>query len=103
MTLIFYRVVDIAEICQQVFPFAEVAKRHNMPVQKVHNTFSAVIQLPLLRHASDNRRHGSLGKQRIREFREAKKAMERALKEEERKRRGRAKIERSPVEGSNLE
>ena len=31
----------------------------------------------MLRHSTDNRRHGSLGKQRVKEFRDAKKAMER--------------------------
>lgn len=74
------RIVDIAETCQSNFPFAAVAERHQTPIQKVFDTFSAIIQLPLLRSASDNRRHGSLGKHRMKEFRDAKKAMEKEMK-----------------------
>ncbi|CZR64084.1 uncharacterized protein PAC_13981 [Phialocephala subalpina] len=75
-------IVDIAETCQSVFPFTLIAERHSVPLQKVFDTFSAIIQLPLLRNADDRRRHGSLGKRRTKEFREAKKAMERAQEEE---------------------
>lgn len=83
--LIFFRIVDIAETCQAHLPFAAIAERHSIPIQKVFDTFSAIIQLPLLRNADDRRRHGSLGKQRMKEYREAKKAMEKA-QEMERKR-----------------
>lgn len=76
-------IVDIAETCQRNLPFALIAERHNQPIQKVFDTFSAIIQLPLLRHV-DNRRHGSLGKRRMKEFRDAKKAMERAQEESRR-------------------
>ena len=55
-----------------------------MPIQKVFDTFSAVVQLPLLRSADDKRRHGSLGKKRMKEYRDAKKAMERAQSAERR-------------------
>ncbi|KAE9370773.1 hypothetical protein N431DRAFT_427133 [Stipitochalara longipes BDJ] len=71
-------IVDIAETCQDLFPFAEVAERHSVPIKRVFDTFSAIIQLPLLRNADDRRRHGSLGKQRMREYRDARKAMEKA-------------------------
>ncbi|RDL36169.1 uncharacterized protein BP5553_06781 [Venustampulla echinocandica] len=77
-------VVDIAETCQELFPFAEVAARHNKPIQRVIDTFSAIIQIPLLRNAEDRRRHGSLGKRRMREYRDAKKAMEKAHEAERR-------------------
>ena len=79
------RIVDIAETCQENFPFAAVAERHNQPIQKVFDAFSAVIQLPLLRSAADNRRHGELAKTRMKEFRDAKKAMERAQEQERKK------------------
>lgn len=69
-------IVDIAETCQATLPFAAIAARHNVPLQKVYDTFSAAVQLPLLRHAVDNRRHGSLAKLRVREFREARRRME---------------------------
>ena len=76
--LLLRSIVDIAETCQDLFPFAEVAERHSVPIKKVFDTFSAIIQLPLLRNADDRRRHGSLGKQRMREYRDARKAMEKA-------------------------
>lgn len=55
-----------------------------MPLQKVYDTYCAIIRLPLLRNADDRRRHGSLGKNRVKEYRDATKAQERA-KEAERK------------------
>ena len=76
------RIVDIAETCQDLFPFAEIAERHNVPTKRVFDTFSAIIQLPLLRNADDRRRHGSLSKQRMREYRDARKAMEKAQEAE---------------------
>jgi hypothetical protein len=79
------RIVDIAETCQENFPFAAVAERHSQPIQKVFDTFSAIIQLPLLRSAADNRRHGELAKTRMKEFRDAKKAMEKAQEQERKK------------------
>ncbi|KAF4632439.1 hypothetical protein G7Y89_g5682 [Cudoniella acicularis] len=75
-------IVDIAETCQYHFPFAAVAHCHNVPIEKVFDTFSGIIQLPLLRHADDRRRHGSLGKQRMKEYRDAKNAMEKAQEAE---------------------
>jgi len=94
-------IVDIAETCQEVFPFAEVAERHRVALQKVFDTFSAIIQLPLLRNADDRRRHGSLGKRRVKEYRDAKKAMERA-QEAERKaemKAMRAKVDEATKKG----
>jgi hypothetical protein len=58
-----------------------------VPIQKVFDTFSAVIQIPLLRAVPDKRGEmdkrtcGELGKQRMKDFRDAKRAMEQALKE----------------------
>ncbi|CAG8957341.1 hypothetical protein HYFRA_00010766 [Hymenoscyphus fraxineus] len=80
-------IVDIAETCQEVFPFALVAERHNKPIQKVFDAFAAIIQLPLLRNADDKRRHGSLGKRRMKEYRDARKAMALAREEELKARR----------------
>ncbi|PVH81990.1 hypothetical protein DL98DRAFT_587002 [Cadophora sp. DSE1049] len=88
-------IVDVAETCQELFPFAEVAERHEAPIQKVFDTFSAIIQLPLLRNADDRRRHGSLGKRRMKEYRDAKKAMEKA---QEAKRKAQMKEMRARVE-----
>ncbi|KAL2065523.1 hypothetical protein VTL71DRAFT_3193 [Oculimacula yallundae] len=77
-------IVDIAETCQELLPFAELAERHEVPIQKVFDAFSAIIQLPLLRNADDRRRHGSLGKRRMKEYRNAKRAMEKAQEAEKR-------------------
>ncbi|TGO21904.1 hypothetical protein BPAE_0194g00090 [Botrytis paeoniae] len=74
-------IIDIAQTSQDTFPFAAVAARHNKPIQKVFDTFSAIIQLPLLKQAADGRRHGPLGSERMRMYREAKRAMERANRE----------------------
>ncbi|QSZ32361.1 hypothetical protein DSL72_001935 [Monilinia vaccinii-corymbosi] len=76
-------IIDIAQTSQETFPFAAVAARHNKPIQKVFDTFSAIIQLPLLKQAADGRRHGPLGSERMRQYREAKRAMERANRERE--------------------
>lgn len=66
-------IVDIADTCLDLFPFGEVAKRHNQPEQKVRDIFSAVIQVPLLRCPTDKRRAGKLGTSRVKEFNQAKK------------------------------
>ena len=38
-------IVDVAETCQEKFPFEEVAKRHNVTVDKVFEIFAAIIQV----------------------------------------------------------
>lgn len=67
--------VDIAQTCQAIFPFARIAERHNQPVKKVFDAFSAVIQIPLLQCAADRRRNGKLGTARLKKFREVSKAV----------------------------
>ncbi|KAG9230688.1 hypothetical protein BJ875DRAFT_343848, partial [Amylocarpus encephaloides] len=71
------RIVDIAETLSALLPIEELARRHNKTPQKVHDAFAAVVQIPLLRNAQDGRRHGELAKRRMREYRDARKAMER--------------------------
>lgn len=66
-------IVDVAETCQETFPFEEVAKRHNVSVDKVFEIFAAIIQVPLLRCPTDRRRQGRLATARIKEFNKAKK------------------------------
>jgi hypothetical protein len=66
-------IVDVAETCQEKFPFEEVAKRHNVPVDKVFDIFAAIIQVPLLRCPTDRRRPGRLATARIKEYNKAKK------------------------------
>ncbi|CZT52726.1 uncharacterized protein RSE6_14087 [Rhynchosporium secalis] len=85
-------IIEIAETCQALFPFAEVAQRQEVPIQKVYDIFSAIIQLPLLRNADDRRRHSSLAKRRVKEYRDAKRAMEKA-QETEKKANMRARVE----------
>ncbi|OTA63757.1 hypothetical protein K449DRAFT_381517 [Hypoxylon sp. EC38] len=69
-------IVDVAETCQEKFPFEEVAKRHNVPVEKVFDVFAAIIQVPLLRCPTDRRRAGRLATTRVREYARAKKAIQ---------------------------
>jgi hypothetical protein len=69
-------VVDVAETCQEIFPFEEVAKRHNVPINKVYDVFAAIIQMPLLRCPTDRRRKGKLANARIREYDKAKKELQ---------------------------
>ena len=90
------RIVDIAETCQELFPFAEVAERHTVPIKKVFDTFSAIIQLPLLRSSDDKRRHGSLAKRRMKEYRDAQKLMEKA---QEAERKAQMKAMKARTEG----
>ncbi|GAP92543.2 hypothetical protein SAMD00023353_8800170 [Rosellinia necatrix] len=66
-------VVDVAETCQEKFPFEEVAKRHHVPVDKVFDIFAAIIQVPLLRCPTDRRRQGRLATARIKQYNKAKK------------------------------
>ncbi|KAI3341907.1 hypothetical protein F4824DRAFT_495766 [Ustulina deusta] len=66
-------IVDVAETCQEKFPFEEVAKRHNVPVDKVFDVFAAIIQVPLLRCPTDRRRPGRLATARIKEYNGVKK------------------------------
>ncbi|KAI1183128.1 hypothetical protein F5B17DRAFT_443701 [Nemania serpens] len=65
-------IVDVAETCQEKFPFEEVAKRHKVPVDKVFDVFAAIIQVPLLRCPTDRRRQGKLATARVKEYNKAK-------------------------------
>ncbi|OTB03360.1 hypothetical protein M426DRAFT_23919 [Hypoxylon sp. CI-4A] len=69
-------VVDVAETCQERFPFEDVAKRHNVPVEKVFDVFAAIIQVPLLRCPTDRRRAGKLATGRVKEYNRAKKVIQ---------------------------
>ncbi|KAI1105822.1 hypothetical protein F4804DRAFT_303124 [Jackrogersella minutella] len=69
-------IVDVAETCQEKFPFEEVAKRHNVPVEKVFDVFAAIIQVPLLRCPTDRRRAGRLATTRVKDYARAKKAIQ---------------------------
>lgn len=71
-------IIDIAETCEDLFPWEEVAQRHNVSRQKVVETFSAVVQLPLLRCTTDKRRHGNLATSRLRQYTKAKRDVEAA-------------------------
>ncbi|KAI0022730.1 hypothetical protein F4780DRAFT_164910 [Xylariomycetidae sp. FL0641] len=71
-------IVDIVETCQEKFPFEEVAKRHNVPLEKVHDVFSAIIQVPLLRCPTDRRRAGRVATARVKEFNKTKKEIQEA-------------------------
>ncbi|KAK7748851.1 hypothetical protein SLS53_000875 [Cytospora paraplurivora] len=67
-------IVDIAETCEELFPWDEVAERHSVPRQKVVETFAAIVQLPLLRCSTDKKRHGRLATNRLKDYTRAKNA-----------------------------
>jgi 3-deoxy-D-manno-octulosonic-acid transferase len=89
--------VDIAQTCQDNFPFALIAKRHNQPIQKVFDIFSAVVQIPLLRSAVDARRSGKLGSLRMKEFGEMKKNVRELHKDEKGARKRGKKVKEDEV------
>lgn len=68
-------VVDVAEMCQERFPFLEVAERHRVSVEKVVDVFAAIIKVPLLRCPTDRRRAGKLATARMKEYGQARKSM----------------------------
>lgn len=68
-------IVDIAETCEALFPWDEVAERHNVSRQKVVDTFAAIIQLPLIRCTTDKKRHGRLATNRLKDYTRGKNAM----------------------------
>ncbi|KAI0161603.1 hypothetical protein GGR52DRAFT_130175 [Hypoxylon sp. FL1284] len=72
-------IVDVAETCQEKFPFEEVARRHNVPIEKVFDVFAAIIQVPLLRCPTDRRRAGKLATARVREYTKAKRAVQQTI------------------------
>lgn len=68
-------IVDIAETCEALFPWDEVAERHNVPRQKVLDTFAAIIQLPLIRCTTDKKRHARLATNRLKDYTRGKNLM----------------------------
>ncbi|KAK8052026.1 hypothetical protein PG993_003411 [Apiospora rasikravindrae] len=71
-------IVDVAEMCQEKFPFEEVAKRHDTTVEKVADVFAAIIQVPLLRCPKDRRRAGRLAHERVKEYNRTKRELQEA-------------------------
>ncbi|KAL2110801.1 hypothetical protein VUR80DRAFT_680 [Thermomyces stellatus] len=71
-------IVDIADTAMEVFPFDHVAQRHNVPVDKIRNIFEAVVAIPFLRMPADKRRAGKIGQERVRNYVNAKKEVEKA-------------------------
>ncbi|KAI1763730.1 hypothetical protein GGR53DRAFT_496277 [Hypoxylon sp. FL1150] len=72
-------IVDVAETCQEKFPFEEVARRHDVPIEKVFDVFAAIIQVPLLRCPTDRRRAGKLATTRVKEYTRTKKAIQQEM------------------------
>ncbi|KAK7956157.1 uncharacterized protein PG986_005379 [Apiospora aurea] len=71
-------IADVAETCQEKFPFEEVAKRHDTTVEKVADVFAAIIQVPLLRCPKDRRRAGRLAHERVKEYNKTKRELQEA-------------------------
>jgi hypothetical protein len=83
--------VDLAELVGEIFPYDAVARQHGTLPRKVAEALAVVVQVPLLRCATDKRRAGKLGSDRMREFREARKGWLALVREWEREDRGRDK------------
>lgn len=71
-------IVDIADTAMEAFPFNKVAQRHNVPVDKIRNIFEAVVAIPFLRVPADKRRAGKIGQERVRNYVNTKKEVEKA-------------------------
>ncbi|KAK8033319.1 hypothetical protein PG991_002717 [Apiospora marii] len=71
-------IVDVAETCQEKFPFEAVAQRHATTVDKVADVFAAIIQVPLLRCPQDRRRAGRLAHERVKEYNRTKRELQEA-------------------------
>ncbi|KAB5535314.1 hypothetical protein GE09DRAFT_1227297 [Coniochaeta sp. 2T2.1] len=93
--------VDVAELVAEVFPFDIVARQHGTLPRKVSEALAAVVQVPLLRCATDKRRAGRLGSDRIKEFREARKGWLALVREWEREERKREREEEEDAEGED--
>lgn len=74
-------IVDVAETCQEKFPFEAVAQRHDTTVEKVADVFAAIIQVPLLRCLKDRRRAGRLAHERVKEYNKTKRELQEAAAE----------------------
>lgn len=71
-------IVDIADTAMEVFPFNKIAQRHNVPVDKIRNIFEAVVAIPFLRVPADKRRAAKIGQERVRNYLNTKKEVEKA-------------------------
>jgi stalled ribosome alternative rescue factor ArfA len=78
----------VAELVAEIFPFEIVARQHGTLPRKVAEALAAVVQVPLLRCATDKRRTGKLGSERMKEFREARKGWVAMVREWEREKEG---------------
>ncbi|KAK4202855.1 hypothetical protein QBC40DRAFT_346778 [Triangularia verruculosa] len=67
--------VDIAETAEEIFPYDEVAARHGVTPQKVFDTLSAIVLIPLLRCPTDKRRAGKLAHERGKQLTQLKNDM----------------------------
>ncbi|KAK3996138.1 hypothetical protein QBC44DRAFT_377770 [Cladorrhinum sp. PSN332] len=60
--------IDIAETVEEVFPYDNLATRHNITPHKVFEALSAVILVPLLRYPTDKRRASKLAHDRVKAY-----------------------------------
>jgi hypothetical protein len=79
----------VAETVAEIFPCELIAHRHGCSTSKVAEALAAVVQVPLLRCASDRRRHGKLATERLKQFRETRKVWDVGERDRERLRRER--------------
>ncbi|KAB5577838.1 hypothetical protein GE09DRAFT_1214044 [Coniochaeta sp. 2T2.1] len=93
--------VDVAELVAEIFPFDIVARQHGTLPRKVSEALAAVVQVPLLRCATDKRRAGKLGSDRMKDFREARRGWLALVREWEREERERERGGEEDAEGED--
>ena len=85
---------DLVQQLQENFPFNEFAQQHDRRRSEVFEVFSAIVQLPLLRHSSDARSRISFGacKGRLRAARALQHSVKAIHRDEERRARRRKQL-----------
>ncbi|KAK0665107.1 hypothetical protein QBC41DRAFT_16546 [Cercophora samala] len=73
--------IDIAETAEETFPYDEVAARHGVTPQKVFETLSSIVLIPLLRCPTDKRRSAKLAQDRVKHYSQLKSEMGKGKKE----------------------
>ncbi|KAK4226163.1 hypothetical protein QBC38DRAFT_481119 [Podospora fimiseda] len=74
--------IDIAETVEEIFPYNDLATRHNTTPHKVFEALSAVILVPLLRYPGDKRRSSKLAQDRVRTYQQAKEELGKSQRSE---------------------
>ena len=78
---------ELATLAFHSFPFAAFAATHSKTQAEVFNTFSAIIQLPILKHSANGLARAKLARDRVRAFKNGLKEVKEKHKAEEKEAR----------------